>query len=173
MTFVATTYQFGLAAFMRSIEFSLSVSPGEILGLIGRTARQDDLHKRISGASRVDVECDLGRRAIGRTRAARNHPARCSPDVPECIALHDLTVLDIVSSVRRRVVRRGGCLSDLEQRARSREQVDRDRPASAASDRHRKPAASELSYGLRKAVDLARALAAPKLHYYSMNRWRA
>jgi branched-chain amino acid transport system ATP-binding protein len=167
MTFVATDVSIQFGGVVAVDRLSLSVSPREILGLIGPNgAGKTTFINCISGACRAHSGSATwdGEELFGRAphEVIRRGVVRTFQNVS---SLHDLTVLDIVklgeaagSSSRRLLGRPWSSERDRESGLME----------SILRPLHLTHVANQpfqtLSYGLRKAVDMARALAArPKL----------
>jgi len=167
MTFVATDVSIRFGGVHAVDRLSLSVSPGEILGLIGPNgAGKTTFINCISGASRVDAGSATwdGEQLVGRAphEIIRRGVVRTFQNVS---SLHDLTVLDIVKLGEAAGRSSRGLLERFWSSERDRENRLTEtvlRPLRLTEFANQP--LQTLSYGLRKAVDLARALAAlPKL----------
>jgi branched-chain amino acid transport system ATP-binding protein len=167
MTFLATDISIRFGGVLAVDGLSLSASPGEILGLIGPNgAGKTTFINCISGACRAQSGSATweGEELVGRAphEIIRRGVVRTFQNVS---SLHDLTVLDIVKlgeAVGRssRRLLDGLRSSDRDRESRLMESVLR--PLNLIDVAHQP--VQTLPYGLRKAVDLARALAAgPKL----------
>ena len=167
MTFVATDISIRFGGVIAVDKLSLSTSPGEILGLIGPNgAGKTTFINCISGAYRVSAGSATldGEELIGRAphEIIRKGVVRTFQNVS---SLHDLTVLDVVKLGEAAGRSSRGILGRLRESERDREASLRE---SVLRPLHLEHVANQpiqtLSYGLRKAVDLARALAArPRL----------
>jgi branched-chain amino acid transport system ATP-binding protein len=163
MTFVATDVSIRFGGVLAVDRLSLSVAPGEILGLIGPNgAGKTTFINCISGAYHADAGSATwdGEELVGRKphEIIRRGVLRTFQNVS---SLHDLTVLDVVK-LGEAAGRSSRGLSDrlwTGERNRDSRLIKNVLRPLRLTDVANQPLQS-LSYGLRKAVDLARALAA-------------